>query len=135
MSSLYDSRTVASNAVDGNLLSHHSTCAITKKEIISPWLLIDLLSEYYVIYVRIKNRAHSKAIMRSQPFDVRVGNSNQNGGVSNNYCFKQGSIATADTLARFNCFQDTKGRYVSFHTPPNQSLLEICELEVYGYLA
>ena len=131
MSSQYDSTAVASNAVDGNLYSSHGTCAITKKDSTSPWLLVDLLSEYRILYVRIKNRKQ-EGYNRSNPFDVRVGNSNQNGGTSNDFCVQQGSILTADTLMRFNCPQGTRGRYISFHTPPNQSYLELCELEAYG---
>ena len=131
MSSQFDSHTVASNAVDGNPHSSHWTCAITKRESISPWLLVDLLSQYHILYVRIKNRNYYK-FKRSQPFDVRVGNSNQYGGIANEFCVQQGSIPTKDTMMRFDCPQGTRGRYISFHTPPNQSYLELCELEAYG---
>ena len=131
MSSLYDSSTVASNAVDGSLHSSHWTCAITKRESTSPWLLVDLLFEYHILYVRIKNRNYRKYV-QSQPFDVRVGNSSQNGGASNDFCVQQGSIPTKNTMKRFECPQGTRGRYISFHTPPNQSYLELCELEAYG---
>ena len=132
MSSQYDSDTLASNALDGNLHSSHWTCASTTRESTSPWLLVDLLSEYHILYVGIKNRSCHLCYTRSQPFDVRVGNSNQNGGTSNYFCVQQGSILTADTLMRFNCPQGTRGRYISFHTPRNQSYLELCELEAYG---
>ena len=134
MSSQYDSNTVALNAVDGNLYSQHRTCAITKRESTSPRLLVDLLSEYHILYVRVKNRDLA-AFIRSQPFDIRVGNSNQHGGILNGFCVQQGSIPTKDTIMKFDCPQGTKGRYVSFHTPPNQSYLELCELEVYGVSA
>ena len=132
MSSLYDARTVASNAVDGNLYSNHRTCAITKRTSASPWLLVDLLADYSILYVRIKNRKYTHALSRSQPFDVRVGNSNQTGVISNGYCVKQVRIPKVDTLMRFNCSQGTRGRYISFHTPPSTSYLELCELEAYG---
>ena len=133
MSSLYDQDTFASKAVDGNLISAHRTCAITKKEATSPWLLVDLRTQYHILYVRIKNRHIQRYIERSQPFDVRVGNSKQNGGISNDFCVHQGSIPTANTIKRFDCPQGTRGRYISFHTPPNQSYLELCELEAYGF--
>ena len=132
MSSLYSQYTIASNAVDGNLISSHPYCALTKLESTSPWLLVDLLAQYHILYVRIKNRNTVKSLTRSQPFDVRVGNSNQNGGISNDFCVDQGSIPTVDTIKRFDCPQGTRGRYISFHTPPNQSYLELCELEAYG---
>ena len=131
MSSLYDYSTVASNAVDGNLDSQWKKCAITKMDTTSPWLLVDLLFEYHILYVRIKNR-NCPCYTRSQPFDVRVGNNNQNGGIYNAFCVQQGSIPTKNTMKRFECPQGTRGRYISFHTPPNQSHLEICELEAYG---
>ena len=133
MSSLYDQYTIASNAVDGNLKSSHYTCACTKLESTSPWLLVDLRAQYHILYVRIKNRMNQVNIERSQPFDVRVGNSNQTGGISNDFCVHQGSIPTANTIKRFDCPQGTRGRYISFHTPPNQSYLELCELEAYGF--
>ena len=135
MSSLFAAKSIASNAVDGNLVSSRSTCAITKMDVTSPWILIDLLADYHIFYVRIKNRLKLSTIQRSQPFDVRVGYSTQLGGVSNDYCVKQASIPTADTIMRFDCRQGTRGRYISFHTPPNQSYLELCELEAYGVKA
>ena len=132
MSSLHDATTVASNAVDGNLYSHHRTCAITRKGDSSPWLLVDLLADYNILYIRIKPRRYEISLSRSQPFDVRVGNSNQAGGNSNGYCIKQGRVPKVNTLTRFNCSQGTRGRYISFHTPPIKSFLELCELEAYG---
>ena len=132
MSSSY--HTVASNAVDGNLQSSWQQCALSYHEPTSPWLLIDLLSEYHILFVRIKNRDHSISF-RSQPFDVRVGNNNQNGGVANGFCVQQGRIPTLATLKRFDCPQGTRGRYISFHTPPNTSSIELCELEAYGIKA
>ena len=103
MSSQCDSSTVASNALDGGLSTSHTTCALTKKDLTSPWLIVDLLSEYHILYVRIINREHQ----HSQPFDVRVGNNNQNGGTSNNFCVQQGSIPTKDTMMRFDCPRGT----------------------------
>ena len=128
MSSVYNSDTVASNAVDGSLSTNYAACALTKKDPTSPWLLVDLLFEYRVLYVRIKNREQ----WRSQPFDVRVGNNNQNGGILNSFCVEQGSITIPSAIKRFDCPQGTRGRYISFHAPPNQSYLDLCELEVYG---
>ena len=133
MSSLYGEQTKASNAVDGNLISTETTCAITQTESTSPWLLIDLLAQYHILYVRIKNRESLLSNQRSQPFDVRVGNSNQNGGISNHFCVHQGSIPTVDTIKRFDCPQGTRGRYISFHAPPITSYLDLCELEAYGF--
>ena len=63
MSSQFDQRTVASNAVDGSLSPYHETCALTKIESTSPWLLVDLLSEYHILYVRIKK----EMFMNMQP--------------------------------------------------------------------
>ena len=104
MSSLYDYSTVASNAVDGNLDSQWKKCAITKMDTTSPWLLVDLLFEYHILYVRIKNR-NCPCYTRSQPFDVRVGNNNQNGGIYNAFCVQQGSIPTQNTMKIFDCLR------------------------------
>ena len=123
---------VESNAVDGNLDSSWSSCAITLDSPISPWLLIDLLSEYHIQYVRIKNLKHAN-LQRFQPFDVRIGSNNQNGGKSNGFCVQQGSIPTKDTMKRFDCPQGTRGRYISFLPTANQSRVELCELEAYGF--
>ena len=129
MSSVYDRTTVPSNVNDGALVVGHSTCALTHKEA-SPWWIVELLGEYQVLYVRILNRL----LGRSQPFDVRVGNSYQDGGVSNNYCVEQKSNSIANTLIRFDCPYGTKGRYVSYHTAPHISYLDLCEVEVYGFM-
>jgi len=133
MSSNFDSINVASNAVDGSLYSSHGTCAFTLMEPTSPWLLVDLLFEYRILYVRVKNRKVYEYAARSQPFDVRVGNNNQTGGISNDFCVQQGSIPTTDTVKRFDCPQGIRGSYVSFHAPPVKSHLDLCELEAYGF--
>ena len=125
---------VASNAVDGSLDSSWPNCAITLDSPISPWLLVDLLSEYHIQYVRIKNLKHAN-LERFQPFDVRVGNNNQNGGISNDFCVHQGNIPTKDTMKRFDCPQGTRGRYISFLPTANHSRVELCELEAYGVKA
>ena len=132
VSSIYDSYAVASNAVDGSLSSSHGSCVLTQRESTPPWLLVDLLSEYRILYVQIQNKNVYSHVVRSQPFDVRVGNNNQNGGTLNHFCVQQGSIPTADTLKRFDCPQGTRGRYISFHTPATTSNLDLCELEAYG---
>ena len=124
-------RAVASNAVDGNLNAGWQNCAICEKEPTSPWLLVDLLFEYHILYVQVKNRNNVNYV-RSQPFDIRVGNNNQNGGASNHFCVQQGSLPTYNALKRFDCPQGTRGRYISFHTPPLTSNLDLCELEAYG---
>ena len=107
MSSQYNSNAVASNAVDGNLYSSYETCAFARMTSPLPWLLVDLLFEYRILYVRIKMLP---SIVHSLPFDVRVGNNNQNGGISNDFCVQQESIPTANTLMRFDCPQGTRGR-------------------------
>ena len=133
MSSLHDSKTAASKAVDGDRQPGYWKCACTQMEPTSPWLLVDLLSEYHIMYVQIQNRHNYKYVVRSQPFDVRVGDSNQTGEASNDFCVQQGSIPTANTLKRFDCPQGTRGRYVSFHAPARTSHLDLCELEAYGF--
>ena len=133
MSSLYQSTTAASKAVDGDRQPGNEKCACTLAEPTSPWLLVDLLSEYHIMYVQTQNRRKYRLAARSQPFDVRVGNSNQTVEASNDFCVQQGSIPTANKLKRFDCPQGTRGRYVSFHTPARTSRLDLCELEAYGF--
>ena len=113
--------------MDGNLLT---SCAMT--HIVAstqPWLLVDLEAEYQVFYVMIANNG---AFTRSEPVDIRVGNSNANGGISNPFCVEKCKRGDNTALKRFDCPPGTKGRYVSFHTPPAKSHLDLCELEVYG---
>ena len=131
ISSPTSQRSAALNVVDGNLESLWQNCAVTLDSPILPWLLVDLLSEYHILYVRLKNRKYAD-LERSQPFDVRVGNNNQNGGISNDFCVQQGRIPTQNTVMRFDCPQGTRGRYISFLPTANQSRVDLCELEAYG---
>ena len=131
-SSVHDKSTIPQNAVDGNLHSSHGTCALTQRTSSRSWLKVDLKAEYNVFYVQIKGRENEGAMQRSQPFDVLIGNSNENGGASNQYCFQQCKHDAVNSLKRFDCPPGTKGRYASFFTRVNTHL-DLCELEVYGF--
>ena len=130
-SSIYDSKIKPENAVDGNLHSSHGTCTLTRTSSIS-WLKVDLEAEHNVFYVQIKSRENWNDVRRFQPFDVLIGNSNENGGASNQFCFQQCNHDTANSLKRFDCPPGTKGRYASFFTGLNNHL-DLCEIEVYGF--
>ena len=82
--------------------------------------------------MKVGNREKLRAIKRSEPVDIRVGNSNANGGRSNPFCVEQCKRGGINALKRFDCPPGTKGRYVGFYTPPVTSHLDLCELEVYG---
>lgn len=132
MSSVYDGSTIAKNSVDGRTVSTHALCSLTKLTNDRPWLMVDLGVEYRILYVKVKSRECIKCVRRSEPFDILVGNNDDNGGVRNGHCVQKAHVGAADTLKRFNCSSNALGRYVSYVTPA-KSYLDLCELEAYGF--
>lgn len=128
MSSIYDQNTIPSNAVDGDLSTSHVKSSLTKSENEYPWLMVDLGAVYEIMLVKVINRESG----RSEPFDIRIGNSAVNGGELNDYCVTQCRIGQVKSLTRYDCPPGTRGRYASFRTP-FKTYLDLCELEVYGF--
>ena len=66
------------------------------------------------------------------PFDVRIGDSLENDGRANPRCVSGGKFTTANQYLSFECPGVMCGRYVIVFAETSE-LMELCELEVYGY--
>eukprot|EP00112_Aurelia_sp_Birch-Aquarium-sp1_P017439 Seg4041.4 transcript_id=Seg4041.4/GoldUCD/mRNA.D3Y31 product=Fucolectin-4 protein_id=Seg4041.4/GoldUCD/D3Y31 len=132
LSTQWDSTTIPENAVDGNLFSIHQKCAITLRAGRPPWFRVDLLQKACIKSVALKNRKNGCCWNRMNPFDVRIGDSLENDGRVNLKCVSGGSFTIPDQYRSFECPKIMCGRYVMVFAE-TASLMEICELEVYGY--
>ena len=132
LSTQYDSTTVPENAVDGNLFSSHQTCAITSRAGHPPWFRVDLLQRARIISVALKSRRSWCCWNRMNPFDVRIGDSLENDGRVNPKCVSEGRFTTANQYRSFECPDALCGRYVIVFAEKS-NLIELCELEVYGF--
>ena len=128
MSTQYDVNTKASNAVDGNRISSHVLCAITTPST-KGWLRIDLQNRVQVQKVGVKNRIGG--YKRLGIFHITVGDSSEDGGITNPYCVQFVTIPAPDQFLFFHCSAIVHGRYVTVFKQ-NIGILEICEVEVYG---
>ena len=66
------------------------------------------------------------------PFDVRIGNDLDNDGRVNPKCVSGESFTIPDQYRLFECPHAMEGRYVIVFAE-GAGLMELCELEVYGY--
>ena len=128
MPTQYDGRTKASNAVDGNRKSSHRLCAITKHNT-RGWLRIDLQNRVLVQKVGVKNRIG--VYKRLGIFHITVGDSSEDGGITNPYCVQSVTFTAKDQFLFFHCSAIVHGRYVTVFKQ-RKGILEICEVEVYG---
>ena len=90
---------------------------------------IDLQRSAVVLNVTVKNRddKHGNLI---NPFDIRVGYTKANGGLSNPICVSGARLSSTGEMKNFTC-PETEGRYVSIHIS-RRGYLQLCEVEVYG---
>ena len=90
---------------------------------------IDLQRSAVVLNVTVKNRDDSHGD-RINPFDIRVGYTTANGGLSNPVCVSGARLSSTGEMKNFTC-PETEGRYVSIHIS-RREYLQLCEVEVYG---
>eukprot|EP00795_Rhopilema_esculentum_P004283 gene4283-20479_t len=127
MAAIFDNTTVASNAVDGNRSTDFFSCAQTVTG--SPaWLQVDLgkkavVKSVHVISLEVPIRSMSQ-------FNIKVGQSTENGGQSNSACGTEITIPDSDNDITVQCPENTVGRYVSITV---NGYIEVCEIEVHGY--
>lgn len=83
-SSTFSSSGEAGNANDGSLANNHimGQCSITQREL-SPWWMVDLESPYQIFSVVITNRVLECCKERIIGAEIRIGSSEENGGVLN----------------------------------------------------
>ena len=90
---------------------------------------VDLQHSAVIFKVAIKNRDDGHGGMIN-PFDIRVGYTTTNGGLSNPICVSGATLSSTGEMKNFTC-PETEGRYVSIHISRRQ-YLQLCEAEVYG---
>ena len=95
----------------------------------NPFWRVDLEQSAVVLNVAVQNNdeGYGKAI---NPFDIRVGYTETNGGISNPLCVAGATLPDEGGMKNFTC-PETEGRYVSIHLSRKQNL-QLCEVEVYG---
>ena len=91
--------------------------------------MVDLQSSALVVRVAVISRSdHGHS--RINPFDIRVGHKDTNGGVTNAYCAKDATLVVGE-MKSFDCPSNTIARYVSINIKKKE-FLQIGEVEVYG---
>jgi len=93
--------------------------------VLNPFWKVDLEHTAVVLNVTVKNNNN-----RINPFDIRVGNMDTNGGRNNALCVAGATLPDEGGMKNFTC-PETEGRYVSIHLSRKENLI-LCEVEVYG---
>ncbi|XP_054903035.1 uncharacterized protein LOC129370845 [Poeciliopsis prolifica] len=124
----------ASNAIDGNLNADltKGSCTHTDAEN-NPWWRVDLLDVYIVTQVIITNRGDCCA-EHLNGVEVRIGNSLRQDGTANRLVATISTIAAGSSHA-INFTERVEGRYVTIIAPGVKRVVNLCEVEVYGYRA
>ena len=122
-------------AVDGSRSPSYGNCAVSafQSPDIALFLRVDLGKESMIGSVGLQNRIHENALYRMNPFDVMIGDSLANQGFDNPKCVDRQNFTQVNQYLRFNCPHIMKGRYVVVTNYHPARILEICELEVYGW--
>uniref|UniRef100_A0A8C6TR27 Si:ch211-215k15.4 n=1 Tax=Neogobius melanostomus TaxID=47308 RepID=A0A8C6TR27_9GOBI len=135
MSTRYrDPLSSADNAIDGNVNSdyNHGSCAQTDEQT-NPWWRLDLLDTYVITSITITTRGDC-CTDKLAGAEIRVGKSLQNQGNSNPVVAHVNSPARLSQTFTFSD-RSVEGRYVSVMIPGTSRVLQLCEVEVYGYHA
>ncbi|CAM5084334.1 unnamed protein product [Eretmochelys imbricata] len=120
----------AQNAIDGSLSANAlmGQCTHTHKEW-SPWWRLDLKSEHKIFSVALTNRGDC-CKDRINGAEIRIGNSNERGGIKNPRCGTVFRMDYEETLS-FDC-EEMQGRYVTVTIPGRAEYLSLCEVQVFG---
>ncbi len=115
------------NAVNGKTSSVHegSQCTETKSEK-SPWWTVDLLDAYKVQYVRLTTRCCDDLPVKKA--EIRVGNSTTHG--NNPLCNWIPKAIEEGGTETLEC--EGVGRYVSIAMTGVETVLSLCEVEVFS---
>ncbi|XP_043400691.1 pentraxin fusion protein isoform X1 [Chelonia mydas] len=120
----------AQNAIDGSLSANAlmGECTHTRQEW-SPWWRLDLKSEHKIFSVALTNRGDC-CKDRINGAEIRIGNSNERGGIKNPRCGTVFRMDYEETLS-FDC-EEMQGRYVTVTIPGRAEYLSLCEVQVFG---
>lgn len=117
------------NGVDGRKSTVHEgdKCTETKSEK-SPWWTVDLLGSYSVKHVRLTTRCCDDVPIKKA--EIRVGNSTTPG--KNPLCNWIPKALEEGTTETLECVEDIMGRYVSIMMTGVETVLSVCEVEVFS---
>ena len=107
----------------------YMACAISHNSS-SPWWQVDLGDVAIIERIAVKTLSTPSYILIN-PFDIRVGNDNRNGGIDNPFCAASLTLPPKD-MKTFTCPTRMMGRYVSINLNRKEFLI-VCEVEVYGW--
>uniref|UniRef100_A0A8C4DHD7 F5/8 type C domain-containing protein n=1 Tax=Dicentrarchus labrax TaxID=13489 RepID=A0A8C4DHD7_DICLA len=124
----------ANNAIDGNRDYNYPAGSCTQTaEQTNPWWRVDLLEPYIVTSIIITNRGDCCA-ERIDGAEIHIGNSLQDGGVTNPVVGVISRIPAGRSL-KMTLTGLAEGRYVTVALLGSKKVLTLCEVEVYGYRA
>ncbi|XP_067656379.1 fucolectin-like [Haliotis asinina] len=139
MSSVYAAGSVSSaaeNSVDGHLGTNwfHGVCSSTADNDRSPWIVIDLLSQYEVHNVTIYNRGDDVP-ERLHDFVIEIYRTNPSNCSAATPTICKAYVGVFGLTGNVQCESAVLGRFVRIWKPTTsqyQDLLTVCEIEVYG---
>ncbi len=113
-------------AVDGD--EERITCSSTDIGT-SEWWMVDLEARALILHVAVIPE-YSEYHDRINPFNIRAGDNNAQGGKFNPFCAKD-AILEYPLAKNFTCEPNTFARYVSINLDRNAPLV-LCEVQVFG---
>lgn len=118
----------ANNAVDGKTTTVHegTKCTETKSEK-SPWWTVDLLEPHSVAYVKLTTRCCDAVPVKKA--EIRVGNSTTHG--NNPLCNWIPKALEEGATETLECVESLVGRYVSVAMTGVETVLSLCEVQVF----
>ncbi|KAM4651381.1 uncharacterized protein O3C94_013875 [Discoglossus pictus] len=129
-SSNYGGKKTLKAANDGSLSSNYMAdeCIHTQKSF-QPWWRLNLKSRMQVHSIAITNREDC-CRERINGAEIRIGDSEENGGISNPRCAVVFRMGYGETLS-FDC-KGMEGQYVTVTIPDRMEYLTICEVQVFA---
>lgn len=124
----HDSSLANNGDSDGDL---PSKCSMTSRTE-NPWWQVDLSKRANVFTVAIRSTNSDDYLDCINPFDIRVGDNDNNGGISNSLCVSSATLTPGERKI-LKCPAGMQGRFVSVHLKKEEQLI-LCEVEVYGVL-
>ncbi|XP_077791029.1 uncharacterized protein LOC114605560 [Podarcis muralis] len=130
-SSIFNDLGSAEHANDGSTSADYlrGHCTHTQEEA-NPWWTVDLRESFDVSSVVITNRGDCCA-ERINGAEIRVGDSDEEGGIRNPRCATITSLGLGETK-KYHC-EGMLGRYVTITIPGEAKYLTLCEVQVFGH--
>ncbi|XP_072249502.1 uncharacterized protein [Leuresthes tenuis] len=130
----WDVFAAAYNAIDGNTDStfEHGSCTHTTEQT-NPWWRVDLLESYVITSMQITNRGDCCG-NRIEGAKIYIGNTKDYNDPNSKLVATVAGIPDGATET-ITLSDLVEGRYVTVVIPGSNKILNLCEVEVYGYRA